>query len=83
MEFGMGLTFERFNKLRISAEYTVGKWSNYELTAKSDKLFDIENLNSRFGQNKLQKNQKTEILIFLKIRIFCFNLIVLWNRTTF
>ena len=47
MEFGMGLTFERFNKLRISAEYTVGKWSNYELTAKSDKLFD--NYFFRFG----------------------------------
>lgn len=47
VEFGFGLTYERFNKLRLSAEYTVGKWSQYQLSAKSDKLFD--NYFIRFG----------------------------------
>ncbi|MBU6169056.1 MAG: hypothetical protein KGQ86_08450 [Bacteroidetes bacterium] len=47
VEFGFGLTFERFNKLRLSAEYTVGKWSQYQLEAKSDQLFD--NYFFRFG----------------------------------
>lgn len=47
VEFGFGLSYERFNKLRLNAEYTVGKWSQYQLDAKSDKLFD--NYFIRFG----------------------------------
>jgi len=46
-EFGLAITYERLNKLRIGAEYTMGKWSTYRMDAKPEKLFD--NYFLRFG----------------------------------
>ncbi|MBK8879575.1 MAG: hypothetical protein IPN74_13820 [Haliscomenobacter sp.] len=39
-EMGFGLTFEKKDKLRISAEYAAGKWSNYRNEARPESLLD-------------------------------------------
>ena len=40
LEMGFGVTYEKLNKLRVSAEYQMSQWSNYENAAKPDQLLD-------------------------------------------
>ncbi len=39
-EYGFGLTFERINNFKVSAEYNLGNWSNYSNDIKPDVLAD-------------------------------------------
>ncbi|MCB9081222.1 MAG: hypothetical protein H6555_05885 [Lewinellaceae bacterium] len=47
LQWGLGVSYEQFNKYRISAEYNAGRWSGYTNEAKPENLLD--NYSVRIG----------------------------------
>lgn len=46
-EFGFGVTYENIDKIRVTAEYTMGNWSNFQNEVQPDALLD--NTRAAFG----------------------------------